>query len=40
MDFPAYDESGYVMLPPLWPEDEARRIAEHVVSNYRHFNSR
>ena len=35
---PPYDESGYLMLPPLWSELEARRIASHVPSNYRKAN--
>ena len=35
---PPYDESGYLILPPLWSELEARRIASHVPSNYRKAN--
>ena len=35
MMIPPYDESGILMLPPLWSEVEARRIASHVASNYR-----
>ena len=38
MMIPPYDESGYLMLPPLWSELEARRIASHVPSNYRKAN--
>ena len=38
MMIPPYDESGYLILPPLWSELEARRIASHVPSNYRKAN--
>lgn len=38
MMIPPFDESGYLMLPPLWSELEARRIASHVSSNYRKAN--
>ena len=38
MMIPPYDESGILMLPPLWSEMEARRIASHVASNYRKTN--
>ena len=38
MMIPPFDESGYLMLPPLWSELEARRIASHVPSNYRKAN--
>lgn len=38
MTIPPYDESGYVMIPPLWSEQEARRIASHVQSNYKKTN--
>ncbi|MBP5673865.1 MAG: hypothetical protein J6X49_15875 [Victivallales bacterium] len=38
MVIPPYDESGYVMIPPLWSEQEARKIASHVESNYRKTN--
>ena len=38
MMIPPFDESGYLMLPPLWSELEARRIASHVPTNYRKAN--
>lgn len=38
MMIPPYDESGILMLPPLWSEMEARRIASHVASNYKKTN--
>ena len=38
MMIPPYDDSGYLILPPLWSELEARRIASHVPSNYRKAN--
>ena len=38
MTIPSYDESGFVMIPPIWTEQEARRIASHVETNYRKTN--
>ncbi|NLG14489.1 MAG: hypothetical protein GX561_09865 [Lentisphaerae bacterium] len=40
MVIPPYDESEYLLLPPLWSESEARSIAGHVESNYRKTNRR
>ena len=38
MMIPSYDESGYLVIPPIWSEQEARKIASHVVVNYRKTN--
>lgn len=38
MKIPPYDESGFLMIPPIWHEQEARRIASHVLTNYQKTN--
>lgn len=40
MPIPVNDNSGIIMIPPIWSEKEARQIAQHVKSNYKIINNK